>query len=92
MLNKIKSIIFISALLISVTAQIVLADKYTVELGTEEFNTVSPNDTTLGNYYVAKVELPNVIEGKELFRAILELTVDVAAKEIEGFTNETPMF
>ncbi|MHC4060673.1 MAG: hypothetical protein ACYSR6_03545 [Planctomycetota bacterium] len=91
MMSRTKLAVLISLVLVIASAQIALAERYAVELGANELNAVSPKDTTLGNYYVVKVGVPDVLDGKELFKAILELTVDVAATEVEGCPNETPI-
>ena len=68
------------------------ANRYTVKLTTAELSTVSPQDTTLGNYYMAEVNVPEIPKGAELFGAFLELIVDVSSRDVNGFTNDTPIF
>ena len=69
----------------------VRADRYAVTLNGNDIVAVSPVDTTLGNAYVSAVMIPEVLKEKKLLAAILELTVDVSACEVDGYLNDTPL-
>ena len=91
MMTKVRLGVAILLVLIAALTQTAAAQKRVIKLGANELKAISPKDKTSGNYYFVKVEVPDVLKTKELFKAFLELTLDVAAKELDGYTNETPL-
>ncbi len=75
----------------SVLCRTALAARCTVALTSADLTAVVPEDTSLGNYYLAAVTVPEILDGKELLRATLELNVDVSAREVADYVNDTPL-
>jgi hypothetical protein len=73
------------------TASIASAERHIVTLGTSNVTTITPRDKSHGDFYLVRLEIPRILEGKEFLGAFLEITADVNAKTIDGYTNETPM-
>jgi len=48
-------------------------------------------DSAVGRYYTLSYEPPEALSGADLERAVLELVVDVSAKQREGYVSEAPV-
>ena len=51
----------------------------------------TPSDTTLGDFYVLQYSLPQNIATSELRMAILEMYIDIDARELNGYRNPSPL-
>ena len=91
MLNKIRAIVFVFTILGATMTGNAKADRIAVKLTESDIKTITPADQSLGSYYVAKIDLPLEIVGKELLGGILEVAVDVGARNVGDYTNEAPM-
>ena len=67
------------------------ADRHTVELTAKELTAFTPSNTAYGDYYVVTIDVPDVLQGKELLGAFMEFVVDVDSRTINEVSNETPM-
>ena len=67
------------------------AESHTESLDASDFRTITPEGDSLGSYYLVRIDVPRVLEGKEFLGTILEITVDVDARAIDGIKNQTPM-
>lgn len=68
------------------------AEKREVKLRSADITVVAPEDTSRGDFYVVRIDVPPVAENKELLKAILEFTMDVSAISINDYVNDTPVF
>jgi hypothetical protein len=48
-------------------------------------------DSTMGQYYTVQYALPEALESEQVDRAILELYVDIQAKNRQEYVNEAPV-
>jgi hypothetical protein len=70
---------------------VAIADQYIAELTTTDVRSVSPQDTTLGRFYLVAIDVPEVFSGKTIVAAVLELNMDAESKDVNGFVNDTPI-
>jgi hypothetical protein len=56
-----------------------------------QVTTHDPTDATLGDYYTFSSPLPAELAGREIRDAVLECYVDVNAREVNGYLNDSPM-
>jgi hypothetical protein len=84
-------IIMLTALFLALAGGVEAA-KYQVNLGSDRVQKITPEEEGLGPYYVVTFEVPREAQGREIFRATLEVEMDVSARELtEGYTNESPV-
>jgi len=67
------------------------ADRTTIWLSTTDVSTHKPQDSTLGDYYIVKFQLPASLRSADLKAAFLEFHANVSAKSFDGWVNETPV-
>jgi len=67
------------------------AERYTVALDATSLRAITPEDESLGKIYLAEIDVPRILEGKELLGAIMEIVVDVDSRTTNELTNQTPM-
>jgi hypothetical protein len=91
MKTKMMKLVVMLVMLLVVMVNPVLADRYSVALTTEQFNTESAGIKGLGDYYLVKVEVPNIVKSRELLRVTLAISLDVSAREFNGYINEAPV-
>jgi hypothetical protein len=67
------------------------ADRHIVELGSNDVKAVTPLNSELGKFYTVVLEIPAVLNNKELLKAFLEITVDVSARNTGDYVDDTPV-
>ena len=67
------------------------AARHVVLLASSEVATYSTSDPTLGDFYTLQVQVPGIIQGKELYAALLEFYTDVFSVKISGRYSRTPV-
>lgn len=91
MLGKTVPLVVLGALMLMAGFVNAQASKYTVSLQASDLSTFSPSDESLGKYYTLTFQIPNYIGTNELEKAVLELYVDVKAKNRDGYVDNTPV-
>lgn len=66
------------------------AAKLSVPLTTANVSTHGSSFETLGDYSTISIDIPEQIQGKDIYGAYLELYLDVGALEYEGQVNNAP--
>jgi hypothetical protein len=84
-------VIFVIGFVVVGSADETLAEHYTVALGTNDIRTITPQDESLGKFYLVSIDVPTVLEDKDLLGAFLEILVDVDSRPADGVSNEFPM-
>jgi hypothetical protein len=82
------TVVVVSLLLVAVMP--VHAKRVVVELGAQHLTDYTPAEEGLGKYYTLALPIPEVVEGKEILGAYLELYLDVDAREIDEVVSDTP--
>ena len=86
------SYLFIGIFLASfLCAQDADAAKHAVLLTSNEVTAHDAADPILGDSYTAEIQIPAVINGKELYAAFIEFYVDVSSVEVNGVSSRTPL-
>lgn len=67
------------------------ADRFSVSVGARDVATYNAAETGLGDYYVVRFEVPDRVKSSGLDHAYLELYLDVGAREIDGYVEDTPL-
>jgi hypothetical protein len=84
-----SGLIGVVILLLGSSAQ---ADRFSEYVGARDVATYQAAETGLGDYYVIRFEVPDRVKGGGLDHAYLELYLDAASREIDGYVEETPLF
>jgi hypothetical protein len=91
MLNKTKLVGLVALLIAVVAVQTATAGRFVVPVELSGMAAEGPEGKSAVSYYAAALEVPEALGGKEFLRAVLEMTVDVSAREVNGYRNEAPM-
>jgi hypothetical protein len=67
------------------------ADRFSVYIGAGDVATYEAAEPGFGDYYVIHFEVPDQVQSGGLDHAYLDLYFDVAAREIDGYLEETPL-
>jgi len=67
------------------------AERLDVYLSANALTTHSPDDTTLGDYYLLQFQIPQELQGKTVGMAVLELRMNVSSVEKNGYQEKTPL-
>jgi hypothetical protein len=81
----------LAALLCDGAGSALYAAQWVGVLPAESIVTHDPSDPALGDYYTFSLQFPATLQGRTIRDAVLECYVDVAAEEVNGHVNDTPM-
>ena len=69
------------------------ADKLTTTIESSKLTTHAESNPSLGAYFVLQVDVPQaILKAKTTNHAFLEFYVDVTSREVDGYTESTPVF
>lgn len=86
-----KKIITIAVIFAGMIVPSVYADRYAVDVPATGLSTFSPDSAGLGSYYVLQFVPPSGVTAQTLRHAFLEFFLDAAAREVDGYTDKSPV-
>jgi hypothetical protein len=81
--------LFVAIAMVSLSVAGARAGRTTVLVDNTDFSTHEAADTSYGDFYTVTIDVPD--EAKPIGRVYLEFFVDVSARAVDGFVNDTPV-